>query len=74
MLLMGLILAPGRRTGGSALRAVGLDKEQRFSSLPSVLNRAVWSGREAGHVLLSALAETFVPDGPLVIVVDETLQ
>jgi hypothetical protein len=30
LLLAGLILAPGKRTVASALRAVGLDKEKRF--------------------------------------------
>jgi DDE superfamily endonuclease len=74
LLLAGTILAPGRRTVASALRAVGLQEERRFCRYHRVLNRAVWSGKEAGRILLSSLAETFVPDGPLVIGVDETLE
>ena len=35
LLLTGLILAPGKRTVASALRAVGLDKEKRFCRYPS---------------------------------------
>jgi hypothetical protein len=34
LLLAGAILAPGRRTVGSALRAVGLDREKRFHRYP----------------------------------------
>ena len=41
---------------------------------PRVLNRAAWSGRETSRVLLGLLVRTFVPSGPLVIGVDETLE
>ncbi len=72
VLLAGAILAPGKRTVGSALRAVGLDQQRCFHRYHRVLSRAVWSGREASRVLLEALVETFVPeDGPLVVGIDE---
>jgi hypothetical protein len=74
LLLVGTILAPGKRTVASALRAVGLEEERQFCRYHRVLNRAVWSGKEAGRVLLRSLTETFVPDDPLVIGVDETLE
>jgi hypothetical protein len=74
LLLTGLILAPGKRTVASALRAVGLDKEKRFCRYHRVLSRASWSSREASRLLLGLLVETFVPDGPLVVGVDETLE
>ena len=74
LLLTGLILAPGKRTVASALRAVGLDKEKRFCRYHRVLSRAAWSSREASRLLLGLLVEAFVPDGPLVIGVDETLE
>ncbi len=74
LLLTGLILAPGKRTVASALRAVGLDKEKRFCRYHRVLSRASWSSREASRLLLGLLVEAFVPDGPLVVGVDETLQ
>src|SRR5215212_8174401 len=74
LLLTGLILAPGKRTVASALRAVGLDKEKRFCRYHRVLSRAAWSRREASRLLLGLLVEAFVPDGPLVIGVDETLE
>jgi len=34
LLFTSLILAPGKRTVASALRAVGLDKEKRFCRYP----------------------------------------
>jgi DDE superfamily endonuclease len=74
VLLAGAILAPGKRTVGSALRAVGLDQQRCFHRYHRVLSRASWSGREASRVLLEALVETFVPNGPLVVGIDETLE
>jgi hypothetical protein len=74
VLLAGAILAPGRRTVSSALRAMGLDQERCFHRYHRVLNRAQWSSREASRVLLGLLMETFVPEGPLVLGVDETLE
>ncbi len=75
VLVAGTILAPGRRTVSSALRAMGLDQEKRFHRYHRVLNRASWSSREASRVLLGLLVEAFVPEGdPLVVGIDETLE
>jgi DDE superfamily endonuclease len=74
ILLMGAILAPGKRTVASALRVVGLQEEKRFCRYHRVLSRAVWSSKEASRMLLRSLVETFVPEGPLVVGVDETLE
>ena len=74
VLLAGAILAPGRRTVSSALRAMGLDQHKQFHRYHRVLSRASWSSREAGRVLLGLLVETFVPEGPLVVGIDETLE
>jgi DDE superfamily endonuclease len=74
VLLAGAILAPGKRTVAPALRAVGLEKEPRFCRYHRVLSRVVWSSREVSRVLLGALVKTFVPEGPLVLGVDETLE
>jgi hypothetical protein len=68
------MLAPGKRTVASALRAVGLQEERRFCRYHRVLSRALWSSREVGRVLLGLLVEAFAPDGPLVLGVDETLE
>ena len=74
VLLAGAILAPGRRTVSSALHAMGLDQQKQFHRYHRVLNRASWSSREASRVLLGLLVEAFVPEGPLVLGVDETLE
>jgi hypothetical protein len=75
LLLVGMILSPGKRTVASALRAVGLDEERQFCRYHRVLSRAVWSSREASRILLGLLIEAFVPEGgPLVVGIDETLE
>jgi hypothetical protein len=75
VLLAGAILAPGKRTVSSALRAMGLDQQKQFHHYHRVLSRAVWSSREASRVLLGLLVEAFVPEGgPLVLGIDETLE
>jgi hypothetical protein len=73
-LLVGAILVPGRRTVVYALRAIGLDQEKRFHRYHRVLSRANWSSREASRVLLGLLVEAFVPEGPFVVGIDETLE
>ena len=75
LLVVGAILAPGRRTVSSALRAMGLDQHKRFHRYHRVLNRASWSSLEVSRVLLGLLVEAFVPEGgPLVVGIDETLE
>src|SRR5215212_68557 len=75
VLLAGTILAPGKRTVASALRAAGLEEERRFCCYHRVLNRAVWSSQKASRVLLGLLVEAFVPGGgSLVVGIDETLE
>ena len=75
VLLMGAILAPGRRTVSSALRAMGLDQHKRFHRYHRLLSHASWSSAKASRVLLGLLVEMFVPEGdPLVVGIDETLE
>jgi hypothetical protein len=75
LLLVGAILATGRRTVSSTLRAMGLDREKRFHRYHRVLSRASWSSLKASRVLLGLLVEVFVPEGdPLVVGIDETLE
>jgi hypothetical protein len=75
LLLMGAILAPGRRTVSSALRAMGLVHEKRFHRYHRVLSRASWSSLKASRVLLGLLVEMFVSEGdPLIVGIDETLE
>jgi hypothetical protein len=75
VLLAGAILALGKRTVASALRAMGLEEERHFCRYHRVLSRATWSSREASRLLLGLLVEAFVPEGgPLVLGIDETLE
>ncbi len=74
VLLAGTILTPGKRTVASALRVIGLKDLRQFHRYHRVLSRDVWSGRDASRVLLRLLVDSFVPHGPLVIGVDETLE
>jgi hypothetical protein len=74
VLLIGAILAPGQRTVTSILRITGLCRERRFVNYHRVLNRAAWSGRAAARVLLGLLLETFVPGGPVVLGIDDTIE
>ncbi len=69
VLLAGAILTPGKRTVSAALRVMGLGQTEHFQRYHRVLNRAAWSGREASPVLLGVLVKTFMPGGPLVILV-----
>jgi DDE superfamily endonuclease len=73
-LLLGAILAPGVRTVASVLRILGLARERRFCRYHRVLSRAVWSPRAASRILLRLLLRAFVPAGPLVFGVDDTIE
>jgi len=73
-LLLGAILAPGRRTVTSCLRVMGLSRERRFVNYHRVLNRAHWSGRQASRLLLGLLVRRFVPAGPIVLGIDDTIE
>lgn len=73
-LLAGAILAPGIRTVASALRILGAAGERRFVNYHRVLSRAPWSPRAASHQLLRLLVRAFVPVGPLVFGIDDTLE
>jgi DDE superfamily endonuclease len=74
VLLVGAILAPGKRTVTAALRVMGLSQTRRFQNYHRVLNRAAWSSRQASRLLLVVLVQTFAPFGPLVLGLDDTLE
>src|SRR4051794_2237389 len=74
VLLIGAILAPGRRTAASILRITGLSRERRFVNYHRVLNRAAWSGRAAARVLPGLLLDAFVPSGPVLLGLDDTIE
>ena len=74
ILIVGTILAPGRRTVTAALRAMGLDQPRRFERYHRVLNRDRWSSFAVSRTLVHLLVATFVPDGPLIVGLDETIE
>jgi hypothetical protein len=74
VLLVGAILAPGKRTVTPALRVMGLSQARRFQTYHRVLNRAVWFSHQASRLLLVLLVQTFAPFGPLVLGLDHTLE
>ena len=74
VLLVGALLAPGKRTVTSILRVMGLSQEAQFQKYHRVLNRARWSSMAVARVLLSVVVNTFVPIGPVLIGIDETLE
>ena len=74
VLVAGAILVPGKRTVAAVLRVMGLAHDRGFGRYHRVLNRAQWSGLAVGRVLLALLVAAFVPEGPLVVGVDETLE
>src|SRR4029450_3966592 len=74
LLLIGAILAPGKRTVTSLLRIAGLSRERRFTTYHRVLNRAVWGTRAAARLLLRLLVAAFAPTGPVVLGIDDTIE
>jgi len=74
VLLLGAILAPGRRTVTAVLRIMGLSEERQFQTYHRVLNRAVWSSWALSRTLLKLLVQTFVPTGPIICGLDDTIE
>jgi len=75
VLIVGAILAPGKRTVTACLRVMGLSDEVHFQNYHRLLNRAVWSSRQVARILLRLLLDVFVaPDAAVVLGIDETIE
>jgi hypothetical protein len=75
VLLIGAILAPGKRTVTAALRVMGLSNEAQFQNYHRLLNRDRWSSRALSRILLRLLVRFFVPaDAPIVLGVDDHIE
>lgn len=74
ILLTGAILSVGTRTVTAALRVVDMAEDTRFQRFHRVLNRAKWSSVKASRRLLLALIDAFVPEGPLIMALDDTIE
>lgn len=75
VLLVGAMLVPGARTVTAALRVMGLARERRFTNYHRVLNRATWSARQGGRILLGLLSTLLVPPGATIVFgADDTVE
>lgn len=75
ILLIGAILAPGKRTVSAVLYVLGQKDDAQYQNYHRVLNRAKWSSFSASKILLGLLVGAFVAVGvPVVIGADETLE
>ena len=69
VLLVGAILAPGRRTVAATLRVMGLSDDRNYARYHHVLNRAAWSSLAMSRVLLNLLLQHLDQgEGPLISV------
>ena len=74
LLLVGSILAIGKRTVTACLRVCGKADAPHFQNYHRFLNRARWSPIAASHVLLRLLVSAFAPEGELVFGIDDTIE
>jgi hypothetical protein len=74
VLLVGAILAPGKRTVSSLLRIMGRRREKHFQNYHRVLNRAALDLRQGSGILLGLLLRHFAPRGRLLFGIDDTIE
>ena len=74
LLIVGAILARGKRTVTAVLSVMGHADDRCFQSYHRVLNRAVWSGLQVSRILLGLLLDAFPTSGPLVFGLDDTIE
>ena len=74
VLLTGAIVTVGPRTVTAVLRVMGLSQEKQFQKYHRVLNRVRWSTLAASRRLLGLLVDAFVPEGPLLMALDDTIE
>ena len=74
VLVGGALLAPGRRTVAAALRVMGLGEVAGFAVFHRVLSQGHWCSRAVARRLLLLLVVAFVPDGPVVVGLDDTIE
>ncbi len=74
VLLVGAILAPGRRTVASVLRITGHARDRHFTNYHRVLSRAPWNARDGARCLLGHLVRAFAPRGPIIVGLDDTIE
>jgi hypothetical protein len=74
VLIASTILALGRWTVTAALSIMDLREIATFTTFHRVLNRNRWAPRDLARRLLHQLVGAFVPEGPVVLAIDETIE
>ena len=74
VLVAGAVLAPGKRTVTQVLRVMGLADEPSFRRYHEVLSRARWDGQAVARRLLLYIIERLLPDGEVVVGIDDTIE
>ena len=74
VLVGGALLAPGRRTVAAALRVMGFAEAAGFAAYHRVLSHGHWCSRALAQRLLLLLVAAFVPHGPVVVGLDDTIE
>jgi hypothetical protein len=74
VLVAGMVLTPGKRTVSAALRIMGLGEASDFALYHHVLSQARWDSRALARKLLTMILDRFLPEGPLVIGIDDTVE
>ena len=72
-LLVGAVLTTGRRTVANLLRTLRHLAPGHRTDYQRVLSRAPWSGLELGCALMRLVLDRLVPDGPVYLVGDDTV-
>jgi len=74
VLVAGMVLTPGKRTVSAALRIMGLSQAGDFALYHHVLSQARWDSRAIAGKLLTMILDRFLPEGALVIGIDDTVE
>src|ERR1700730_16228236 len=74
VLVAGAVLAPGKRTVTQVLRVMGLADEPGFRRYHEVLSRARWDGPAVARRLVLYIVEQLLPDGEVVVGIDDTIE
>jgi hypothetical protein len=74
VLVAGAVLAPGKRTVTQVLRVMGLADAPSFRRYHEVLSRARWDEQAVARRLLHYIIERLLPDGEVVVGIDDTIE
>lgn len=74
IVVMGAVLAPGKRTITACLRMTGRAGAGDFACYHHLLNRARWRSKAMTRRLLTLVIDRLVPEGSVVIGIDDTIE